>query len=160
MRYAFLPYGLVHLGTEIAMSGEAENEGIRIVLSPVQLAAVLENEALVAGATIGNRLIGALRLLGCGAEAAGAAALAGAPEPTLLSKVGSIALAAHAADQCTSGGMQLWSGRAASAVARNLGAGPEDRSDHRHGRRYRGAHRGCCRCRARGSRRSVGLHTV
>jgi len=73
-----------------------------------------------------------LRLLGCGAEALGAGVLAGAPEPTLLSKAGSLALAAHAADQCTTGATQLWSGRdqnslserAASAVARNLGASP------------------------------------
>lgn len=112
---------------------EPAEEGVTIVLSPVQLAAVFEQETVMEGGTIGNRLIGALRLLGCGVEVLGAAALAAAPEPTMLTKAGAIGLAAHAADQCTTGSRQLWTGRdlrsmtelAGSSAARALGANPQ-----------------------------------
>ena len=108
----------------------AEGEGLRVILTPLQLASVLENETLVEGGTIGNRLIGGLRLLGCGLEVAGGGALLLVPEPTMLTKAGGGALVAHGADQCVTGGRQVWTGRAArsftergaAAVARGLGA--------------------------------------
>lgn len=111
---------------------ENEEEGLRIALSATQLAAVLENETIEPEGTIGNRLIGGLRLLGCGAELVGAGALLAAPEPTMLTKAGGVALGAHGVDQCIAGGRQIWTGRdvrsfadrGASALAESLGASP------------------------------------
>ncbi len=105
-------------------------DGLVIAVSAVQLAAVLEGETVEQSGTVGNRVIGALRLLGCAAEGVTAGALLAAPEPTMLTKVGGGALAFHAADQCTTGGRQIWTGfderslteRGASGLARRLGA--------------------------------------
>lgn len=113
-------------------SAESSEEGLVIAVSAVQLAAVLEGETVEQSGTIGNRVIGALRLLGCAAEGVTAGALLAAPEPTTLTKIGGGALALHAADQCTTGGRQLWTGyderslmeRTTSTLARNLGANP------------------------------------
>ena len=106
------------------------DEGLRIVLTPAQLAAVFEAESIVPGGTIGNRLIGTLRVIGCGFEVAGGAALLAVPEPTMVTKAGGGALVLHGADQCVTGGRQIWTGRdarslterGASATARALGA--------------------------------------
>ncbi len=107
-------------------------DGLVVALSAVQMAAVIEGETVEQSGTVGNRVIGVLRLLGCAAEGVTAGALLAAPEPTMLTKVGGGALALHAADQCTTGGRQLWTGRdvrslterGASSLARNLGANP------------------------------------
>lgn len=113
-------------------SAVSSEEGLVIAISAVQLAAVLEGETVEQSGTVGNRVIGALRLLGCAAEGVAAGALLAAPEPTMLTKIGGGALALHAADQCTTGGRQLWTGRderslterTTSTLARNLGASP------------------------------------
>ncbi len=110
-----------------------EDEGVRIILSPAQLAAVLTNESVHEGGTLGNRVIGVLRIIGCGVEGVGAGALYAAPEPTMLTKVGGTLLLAHAADQCTTGGRQLWTGRderslldrGIGGLAERLGASPQ-----------------------------------
>ncbi|MES5097460.1 RNase A-like domain-containing protein [Agrobacterium sp. BA1120] len=112
---------------------EDADEGLVIAVSALQLAAVLEGESVEQSGTPGNRLIGALRLLGCAAEGVTAGALWLTPEPTTLTKIGGTALAIHAADQCTTGGRQLWTGRderslterSTSAMARSLGASPD-----------------------------------
>jgi hypothetical protein len=111
---------------------DADEEGIRIILSPVQLAAVLEGETVQEGGTVGNRVVGALRILGCAVEGVGAGALFAAPEPTMLTKAGGTLLLAHAADQCSTGGRQLWTGRderslldrGIGSMAEKLGASP------------------------------------
>jgi hypothetical protein len=117
------------MAEQTAKSGP-DNEGLTIAISAVQLAAVLEGESVEHSGTLGNRLIGGLRLLGCAGEGLTAGALMAAPEPTTLSKFAGGALAIHAADQCATGGRQLWSGlderslteRATSSMARTLGA--------------------------------------
>ena len=109
---------------------DPHQDGLAMMLTPLQMAAVIENETLNAGGSVGQRLIGGLRLLGCGFEVAGGGALLLTPEPTTLTKIGGAALVAHGADQCVAGGRQLWTGRdtrsmadlGASAVARRLGA--------------------------------------
>jgi len=105
-------------------------DGLRVVMSPFQMAAVFEEETLEAEGQLTTRLLGGLRILGCGAELLGAGALLAAPEPTLVTKAGGVALAAHGADQCTTGGREVWTGRAGrslsergvSSLARSLGA--------------------------------------
>ncbi|MEM7497548.1 MAG: RNase A-like domain-containing protein [Pseudomonadota bacterium] len=110
-----------------------EEEGITVILTPAQLAAVLENETLREGGTLGNRLVGALRIVGCGFGAVGGAAMIAAPEPTMLSAAGGWVLVTASADQCSTGARQVWTGRSertlldrgASSVARRLGASPQ-----------------------------------
>lgn len=119
---------------ELDADGEA---AIVVTLSAVQMAAVLEGDTVQTGGTVGNRVIGGLRTLGCAAEAGLAGALAVAPEPTMLTKVGAVGLAAHAADQCATGARQIWTGRDArslaeqgtTALASSLGASPRTASN-------------------------------
>lgn len=111
------------------MAGPNE-DGLSIMLTPLQMAAVIEGETVAESGTIGQRLIGGLRVLGCAVEVVSGGALLLAPEPTTLTKIGGGVLVAHGADQCQAGGRQIWTGRdtrsltdlGASAVARGLGA--------------------------------------
>ncbi|MDO5528041.1 MAG: RNase A-like domain-containing protein [Paracoccus sp. (in: a-proteobacteria)] len=112
------------------MAGAGMEEGIEIILTPLQLAAVLEGETVNQGGSVGQRLIGGLRVLGCAVEVTAGGALLLTPEPTMLSKLGGGALVVHGADQCQTGARQIWTGRdtrslsdlGASAAARGLGA--------------------------------------
>ncbi|MEM7526982.1 MAG: RNase A-like domain-containing protein [Pseudomonadota bacterium] len=107
-----------------------EEEGIEIILTPAQLAAVIEDETLREDGTLGNRMIGLLRIVGCGFGAVGGSAMIAAPEPTMLSAAGGWVLVTASADQCATGGRQVWTGlnersmldRGVSSVARGLGA--------------------------------------
>lgn len=106
------------------------DDGLTVILTPPELAAVLESETLHAGGTLGNRLIGTLRILSCGVEVTAGSALLLTPEPTMLTKVGGGALFLHGTDQCATGARQVWTGRAerslteqgTTAMARTLGA--------------------------------------
>jgi hypothetical protein len=106
--------------------------GLTIALSPVQLAAILSGQAISASETTSNRLWGGLKLLGGSLEMVGAAALLLAPEPTLASKAGGVALAAHGSDTLSAGLWQVWTGqeqrslteRGATELALRLGADP------------------------------------
>lgn len=107
-----------------------QEEAIRIVLSPVQMAAVLTNESLSESETLTNRLWGGLRVVGGLVELKGAGVLCVAPEPTLASKVGCVVFGAHGVDTTASGGRQVLTGRevhslthsGTAAMARALGA--------------------------------------
>lgn len=109
------------------------DDGMTIVLSPVQLAAVLEGATLDEKTSNSNRLWGGLQVVGGAIELVGAAALLLTPEPTMVTKVGGGVLGAHGADTISTGLRQLWSGRpettltaqAAEAAARSLGVDPE-----------------------------------
>lgn len=105
-------------------------EGLEIVLTPVQLAALLEGEGFEGEATLSNRLWGAAALAGSAIELVGAAALFLIPEPTMVTKVAGGTLALHAADNSSTALVQIVSGRtrttltsqAAKAAAEALGA--------------------------------------
>lgn len=105
---------------------------LTVALSPVQLAAILSDQPISEGETAANRLWGGLKLLGGSLEMVGAAALLLAPEPTMASKVGGAALAAHGSDTLSAGLWQVWTGqeqrslteRGASSLALKLGADP------------------------------------
>ena len=107
-----------------------QEEGIRIVLSPVQLAAVLAGESLVEPPTLTNRLWGGLRVVGGTLELLGAGALCVAPEPTMASKAGCVVFGLHGSDTFAAGARQVWTGRdtedltqtGTAALARALGA--------------------------------------
>ncbi len=107
-----------------------EEEGIRVVLSAPQLAAVLAQESISESATLSNRLWGGLRVAGGVVELVGAGVLCAAPEPTMASKVGCVVFGVHGSDTTATGLRQVWSGRDAqslthmstAALARALGA--------------------------------------
>lgn len=109
-----------------------EAEGVRVVLSPVQLAAVLADESIPEDAIWTNRLWGGLRLVGGVAELAGAGVLCLAPGPTMATKVGCVVFGLHGADTTATGARQVLSGRdiqslahsGTAALATALGASP------------------------------------
>lgn len=111
---------------------EASEGMISVALSPVQLAAVLENASLSEGETRGNRIWGAVGLVGGTLELLGSAALLVDPDPTVSKVVGAIGLV-HGSDVVTTSWEQLRTGRsqttltaqAAGALAQSLGASPE-----------------------------------
>lgn len=109
------------------------DEALTVILSPVQLAAVISGQSISEPETSGNRLWGGLKLIGGALEMVGAGALWLAPEPTMLTKAGGTVLGAHGADTVSTGFWQLWTGRsqrtltdkAAESLALRLGASPE-----------------------------------
>jgi hypothetical protein len=111
---------------------QPEEQGVRIVVSAAQLAAVLEGESLDEPATFTNRLWGGLRVVGGTLELVGAGALCLAPEPTMTSKVGCVVFGLHGSDTLVAGARQAWTGHdtadltqsGASKLARTLGAEP------------------------------------
>ncbi|MCR1568702.1 MULTISPECIES: RNase A-like domain-containing protein [Mixta] len=88
-----------------------DDDGMRIVMSPVQLAAVLSDKTVTEAETISNRLLGGLGVLLGGVEMAGAATLCIAPEPTGLTKAGCMVLGAHSLDSVHAAAQQMISGR-------------------------------------------------
>ncbi|SEJ64145.1 RNase A-like domain-containing protein [Achromobacter sp. NFACC18-2] len=88
-----------------------DESGIRIVLTPVQLAAMLQGESVSSESTLSNRLWGSLALAGGVAEMLGGAALCAVPEPTGLTKAGCVLLGGHGIDTASTGLRELWTGQ-------------------------------------------------
>jgi Bacterial CdiA-CT RNAse A domain len=111
-----------------------EQEGLRVVLSPVQLAAVLEGQHLSAHEIFMNRLWGGARLAGGLLELLAGAGLLLTPEPTMLTKAGGGVLVGHGSDTTIAGARQIWSGEptkdltqmAGEAAARTFGASDQN----------------------------------
>jgi len=110
-----------------------EGDGLEIVLSPLQVAAVLENDTIEESSSLTNRFWGAATVVGGALELVGASALLLVPEPTLITKVAGGALAIHGSDTTSTGLVQIITGRtrttltsqAAEAAAAALGADPK-----------------------------------
>jgi len=108
----------------------AEDQGLRVVLSPVQLAAVLQGEHISSHEMMMNRLWGGAKIIGGALELVGGGALLLMPEPTTLTKVGGVVLAAHGTDTFGTGIREVWTGeptktltqQAGESVARGMGA--------------------------------------
>ena len=106
------------------------DDGLKIVLSPVQLAAALSDKSVTESETISNRLMGGLGLVMGTLELAGATALCMAPEPTGLTKAACIIVGAHSMDSINTAANQVLSGknvrsatyRAAIEMAKQFGA--------------------------------------
>lgn len=90
---------------------QTDRDGVRAVLSPVQMAAVLAGESLSQEATLSNRLWGGLTVVGGVLEMVGASALCVMPEPTMASKVGCVAFGVHGSDSAAAGLKQVWTGQ-------------------------------------------------
>ena len=85
---------------EVTATSAATGDGgdLEIVLSPIQLASILEKNTIGEAETTTNRLWGGVKILGGAIELVGAAALLAVPEPTMVTKVGGVVLAAHGSD--------------------------------------------------------------
>ncbi|MGB3431458.1 RNase A-like domain-containing protein [Achromobacter sp.] len=88
-----------------------EDSGVSIVLTPVQLAAILQGESISRESTLSNRMWGGLTLAGGVLEMVGGAALCVVPEPTGLTKAGCVLLGAHGSDTAATGLQEVWTGR-------------------------------------------------
>lgn len=110
-----------------------EEDGLEIVLTPLQFAAILENDSIEESSNWTNRFWGAATVVGGALEIAGGAVLLLTPEPTTITKIAGGALAVHGADTASTGVMQVISGRtyttltsqAVAAAAEALGADPQ-----------------------------------
>ncbi len=85
-------------------------DGLQIVLSAPQLAAVLVGETISPEATLTNRLFGGIKIVGGVLELLGAGALCLVPEPTMTTKAGCFVFGAHGVDTTLAGGKQVWTG--------------------------------------------------
>jgi len=101
------------------MSTDNETDGVHVVLSTAQLAALLSQQTLSQGEILSNRLWGGLQIVGGVLEMAGAGVLCALPEP--LSKAGCIAFGVHGADAAATGIRQVWTGRDTATLV-NRGA--------------------------------------
>lgn len=109
------------------------DDGMKIVMSPVQLAAVLSDKSVTEGETFSNRLYGGLGLVMGTLELAGATALCIAPEPTGLTKAACVIVGAHSMDSINTAADQVLSGknvrsvtyRASVEMAKQFGADDE-----------------------------------
>jgi hypothetical protein len=108
------------------------DQGVQIVLTPIQLAAVLTGETVDESPTLSNRMWGVGKLLGGALELVGAGGLLLTPEPTALTKVAGAALGAHGLDTASSAVRQIATGQdtstltaeAAESLSSALGADP------------------------------------
>lgn len=82
---------------------------------------VCEGEVVpVPDANLLNRAVGLLQVLGGAGEMALGGALLLAPEPTMLTKVGGVALGLHGSDTLTTGLRTLWTGEVQDTVTADL----------------------------------------
>lgn len=107
-----------------------DDYGLKIALSPVQMAAVLSDKSISEGETLSNRLFGGLGLAGGVVEMFGAGAMCIVPEPTMLTKAGFVFVGTHGLDTIQASIRQIWTGQqtdtdtydSAVALAESLGA--------------------------------------
>jgi hypothetical protein len=111
----------------------AEDEGLTVVMTAPQLAAVLEGVHLSERQKMVTRLWGGGQLFFSALQLVGGAAMLLAPDPTLLTKVGGTVLVVHSVDSGGAALHQIWTGqqtedltqRAGESVARHMGASPK-----------------------------------
>jgi hypothetical protein len=115
------------------MSQVNESDGVRVVLSAPQLAAVLARQSISPTEMLSNRLWGGLQVVGGVLEMVGADALCALPEPTMASKAGCIVFGVHGSDTAAAGLRQVWTGqdtatltqRGTSKLAETMKASPD-----------------------------------
>ncbi|NUX51934.1 RNase A-like domain-containing protein [Paraburkholderia youngii] len=93
------------------MSYQHDSDGVRVVLSAPQLAAVLSRQSINPTEMFSNRLWGGLQVVGGVLEMVGAAALCVLPEPTMASKTGCVVFGLHGSDTVSAGVRQIWTGQ-------------------------------------------------
>ncbi|MGF6809294.1 hypothetical protein OKW30_004420 [Paraburkholderia sp. Clong3] len=93
------------------MPGADNTEGVKVVLSAPQLAAVLSRQSISQTEMLSNRIWGGLQVVGGVLEMVGAGALCVLPEPTMASKAGCIVFGVHGSDSAAAGLRQVWTGQ-------------------------------------------------
>lgn len=131
------------------------NEGMSVALTPVQLAAIINEHTLTEAEIVGNRLLGGLKLLFGSAELTGAGAMCIAPDPTFLTKAGCVMVGAHSLDSIKTALDKMLTGQdISSATYRSVAAGRRQRNGRnprlKRGRRAKPA---LCRRYRRGAHR-------
>lgn len=91
------------------------------VLTPVQLAAVLQGESVNEAGHLSSAFWGATSVLTGAAELVGAAALLLVPEPTMVTKLAGGALALHGSDAVSAGIVQIATGTTRATPHRSRG---------------------------------------
>jgi hypothetical protein len=86
------------------------------------MAAVLTHESLTPAEILSNRIFGSLRLVGGIIELAGSGVLCALPEPTMISKVGCVAMGVHASDQLAAASNQILTDQETNSYAFKAGA--------------------------------------
>jgi hypothetical protein len=100
----------------------SDDGSFRVVLNFAQMAAVLTHESLTPAEIMSNRIFGSLRLVGGVIELAGSGVLCALPEPTMISKVGCVAMGVHASDQLAAASNQIVTGQETNSYAFKAGA--------------------------------------
>ncbi|WP_233800977.1 RNase A-like domain-containing protein [Paraburkholderia sp. HP33-1] len=103
------------------MSQENDGDGVRVVLSAPQLAAVLTRGSISQTEMLTNRLSGGLQVAAGVAEMVGAAALCVLPEPTMASKAGCVVFGVHGSDTAATGLRQILTGQDAATLIQRSG---------------------------------------
>ncbi|MBC8725995.1 hypothetical protein F6X37_32020 [Paraburkholderia sp. 31.1] len=93
------------------MPGADNTEGVKVVLSAPQLAAVLSRQSISQTEMLSNRLWGGLQVVGGVLEMVGAGALCVLPDPTMASKAGCVVFGVHGSDSAAAGLRQVWTGQ-------------------------------------------------
>jgi hypothetical protein len=96
------------------------SEGLQVVMSPVQLAAVLSDKTITKADTMQNRLLGGLDVAMSIVELAGATVLCAAPDPTGLTKAACVVVGAHSMDGLKTSIEQTITGRDTRSAAYRL----------------------------------------
>ncbi|TDV32840.1 hypothetical protein C7405_112152 [Paraburkholderia caballeronis] len=100
------------------MAQADKDDGVRVVLSAPQLAAVLARESISRTEMLSNQLWGGLQVVGGVLEMVGAGVLCVMPEPTMASKIGCVAFGAHGSDTAAAGLRQIWTGLDTATLTR------------------------------------------
>ncbi|MGF6657915.1 hypothetical protein OKW34_008505 [Paraburkholderia youngii] len=93
------------------MPGADNAEGVKVVLSAPQLAAVLSRQSISQSEMLSNRLWGGLQVVGGVLEMVGAGSLCALPDPTMASKAGCVVFGVHGSDSAAAGLRQVWTGQ-------------------------------------------------
>lgn len=96
------------------------SEGLQVVMSPVQLAAVLSEKTVTEAETMQNRLLGGLGVAMSTVELAGASILCATPEPTMVTKAACVVVGAHSMDGLKAAIEQTITGRDTRTAAYQL----------------------------------------
>ncbi|WP_459200229.1 RNase A-like domain-containing protein [Pseudomonas tremae] len=99
----------------------SDDGSFRVILNFAQMAAILAHESLTPAEIMSNRIFGSLRLVGGIIELAGSGVLCALPEPTMISKVGCVAMGVHASDQLSAASTQIVTGKQTDSYAFKAG---------------------------------------
>jgi len=100
----------------------ADDGEFRVALSFAQMAAILTQESLIHAEIMSNRIFGRLSLVGGFVELACSGVLCAVPEPTMITKIGCVAMGVHASDQLSAGATQLLTGKETDSFAFKAGS--------------------------------------